>query len=209
MGILEETDSVYSIEKTFEVKNNTNEDLKIKELYPSCPCLTILSFPRQIAPHSKGEVRMKITLDKIERRTIKLLLALEEKKNRVLEITIQARTPDGATIVPNIIDFGIVAMSQEYTRQFYLNVYTSTDDNIKVSKIETSHPFIRIEKTTKGEITYFPFSEKTSSVKSSGYQLKFKPSAMSDDVPNVGTVLFHLSNGSKTKMTITWVNEQQ
>ena len=209
MGILRETDGVYSITKTFKIKNNSNEELKIDGLHPTCSCLHVLDFPKKIARYSTGEVSLKMTLDKIERRTVKLYLALNDKNKGTKEITVSGRTPDGITIVPAAMDLGKVNKAQEYSRRFYLNVYTSTDDNVTITKIENSQSFVKIEKTPKKEVTYFPLADKAFAVKSTEYKLLFNLSVGHKDGPNATVILLHFSNGSTAKLSVTWINENQ
>jgi len=130
-----------TVEVAFKLVNEGSQPLEVKAVRPTCGC-TVADYDKEIAPGSEGFVKATLeTKDFAGPISKSILVMTNDPREPTVSVVIKADVRPFVEVVPRpLIRFN--AVQREPMTQKVVVVATQADDDFKVTKVESSVPFL-------------------------------------------------------------------
>lgn len=128
---------------TFSVPNNSNEEITIRTVRPSCECVSVPSFPKSIPPQEHGEFEVSVnTRDFDGNFRYSAFIQTEQPRNLLIPLVFVGEVRSAFEITPERVilteaTWGISAPIQE------VRIKRISDEPLRVTGVESKTVFVR------------------------------------------------------------------
>ncbi|MCF6148124.1 MAG: DUF1573 domain-containing protein [Candidatus Kuenenia sp.] len=144
---------IYSGEKVthkFKFKNLGNGELIIDKVKSSCGCTAALSSKKNLKKNEEGEIEVRFNSGKyVGKITKSIFVHSNDPVNPKVKLAIEVKIIEEVSVNPRRINFGIVRMGGSCSQN--IEIKTLPESDIKILKVETSFPYIKLTEKNKNE----------------------------------------------------------
>lgn len=130
------------VETTFEIRNDGNATLRVRQIVPTCGCTALLPLSRELAPGEQR--RITVTLDTRERRGDSdnyVHFHSNDPENPVITLVIKADIRVYLELRPQQID--LTGLSPGESRRVGVRVHNTSRRPVRLIDLDSSRPEIR------------------------------------------------------------------
>lgn len=144
---------IYSGEKVihkFKFKNHGDGELIIDKVKSACGCTAALSTKKNIKKNEEGEIEVKFNSGKYVGKIAKsIFVHSNDPVNPKVKLVIEMNIIEEVSVTPKRINFGVIRMGSSCSVNFEIKILPGS--KIKILKVETSFPYIKLKEKEKGE----------------------------------------------------------